>query len=127
MIKILIPLPPHTKKNSNQIFINKETGKRFITPSALYKQYEINCGWYIKCKHINLNMPLTVKCLYYMPTKRKIDLINLLEATDDILVKYGVLQDDNSQIIVSHDGSRVFYDNEKPRTEIYIDNYKNSL
>lgn len=127
MIKILIPLPPHTKKNSNQIFINKETGKRFITASALYKQYEIDCGWYINCKHINLDMPLTVKCLYYMPTRRKIDLVNLLEATDDILVKYGVLQDDNSQIIVSHDGSRVFYDKEKPRTEIYIDNYKNSL
>lgn len=94
-------------------------------PSELYRQYEIDCGWYIKCKNLNLDMPLTVKCLYYMPTKRKIDLVNLLEATDDILVKYGVIKDDNSEIIVSHDGSRVLYDKDNSRTEIYIEKYKN--
>ena len=48
------------------------------------------------------------------------DLTNLLEAADDVLVKYGVLADDNSNIIVSHDGSRVMYDPKFPRTEIII-------
>ena len=59
-----------------------------------------------------------------MPTRRRVDLVNLLEATDDVLVHYGVLEDDNSNIIVSHDGSRVFYDKENPRTEIYIETIK---
>jgi Holliday junction resolvase RusA-like endonuclease len=55
-----------------------------------------------------------------MPTRRKVDLVNLLEATHDILVKYEVLADDNSGIIYSVDGSRVMYDKENPRTEVEI-------
>lgn len=59
-----------------------------------------------------------------MPTKRRVDLTNLLEAIDDILVLNGVLSDDNSQIIVSHDGSRVYYDKQNPRTEVEIKTYE---
>lgn len=55
-----------------------------------------------------------------MPTKRKCDLTNLLEAIDDVMVKYGLLADDNFSIIESHDGSRVLYDKENPRTEVTI-------
>ena len=55
-----------------------------------------------------------------MDAKRAVDLPNLLNATDDILVHYGVIEDDNCRIIVSHDGSRVYYDKEKPRTVIEI-------
>ena len=68
--------------------------------------------------------PVEVKCLFYMPTRRKVDLTNLLEAIDDILVYAGTLADDNSSIIVSHDGSRVLYDKENPRTEVYISRYE---
>lgn len=32
--------------------------------------------------------------------------------------------DDNSQIIVSHDGSRVLYDKDNPRTEVTISPYE---
>ena len=45
---------------------------------------------------------------------------NLLEAIDDVLVKAGVLKDDHSGIIVSHDGSRVRYDKDNPRTVVFI-------
>jgi len=55
-----------------------------------------------------------------MPTRRKCDLSNMLEALDDVLVKYGLLEDDNYTIVESHDGSRVLYDKENPRTEVYI-------
>ena len=58
--------------------------------------------------------------MFYMPTKRRVDLTNLLEAIDDVLGKYGVLKDDNSEIITSHDGSRVLYDKDNPRTEVVI-------
>lgn len=61
-----------------------------------------------------------MKCVYYMPTRHKVDLCNLLAATCDILVKANVIEDDNSKIIVSHDGSRVLYDKENPRVEIEI-------
>ena len=38
----------------------------------------------------------------------------------DILVDAGILEDDNSNIVAGHDGSRVLYDKENPRTEILI-------
>lgn len=65
--------------------------------------------------------PVNIKCLFYMQTRRKCDLTNLLEAVDDILVHVGILEDDNYTIVAGHDGSRVLYDKENPRTEIYIE------
>lgn len=119
MIKFIIPLPPISKKNSQQILINKATGRPFIMPSKKYKEYEREALLFVpkgKC----VDYPVNVKCLFYMPTKRKCDLTNLLEAVDDIMVKAGLLSDDNFTVIESHDGSRVLYDKEWPRTEVYI-------
>ena len=118
--RFIIPLSPVTKKNSSNIFINRTTGKRFITPSDRYKQYEKD--FILLCPLIpTIDYPVNIKALYYMPTKRKVDLINLHEALHDCLVKKGVLYDDNSNIVVSTDGSRVFYDKLNPRTEIIIE------
>ena len=55
-----------------------------------------------------------------MPTRRRVDLVNLIEATTDILVKARVLEDDHCRIVAGHDGSRVVYDKENPRAEITI-------
>lgn len=118
-INFTVPLPPISKKNSQQILVNRSTGKPFIMPSKKYKEYESAALWYIP-KEKQINTACNVKCLFYMPTKRKCDLTNLLEAIDDILVKAGLLADDNFTIIESHDGSRVLYDKENPRTEVYI-------
>lgn len=56
-----------------------------------------------------------------MPTKRLCDLTNMLEAIDDVMVKAGLLKDDNYKIIAAHDGSRVLYDKSNPRTEVCIE------
>lgn len=117
MQKIIIPIAPRTKKNSQQIITVK--GRPMIIPSKQYKQYEKACGEYLK--HVDPFLsPCNMKCLYYMPTRRKVDLVNLLQATSDILVHYGILMDDNSTIIRSYDGSRVLYNKENPRTEIVL-------
>lgn len=115
----VIPLPPITKKNSQQIMTNRATGKPFVSPSRQFKKYENAALWYIP-KHRYIDFPVNVQCLFYMPNRRKVDLTNLLEAIDDIMVKAGLLLDDNSTIIQSHDGSRVFFDKENPRTVIRI-------
>lgn len=120
MIDFTIPLPPVTKKNSQRILHNKRTGKRYIAPSEAYKQYERAAALFVPKLQQPINCGVNVKCLFYMPTRRKCDLTNLLEAIDDILVNCGVLADDNYKIIESHDESRVYYDKENPRTVVII-------
>ena len=111
---------PRTKKNSQQILINQKTHRPFVMPSKAYKEYEALCLSQLRKKETPISSPVNVECVYYMPTLRRVDLCNLLEATCDILVRAGVLADDNSDIVVSHDGSRVLYDKNYPRTEITI-------
>lgn len=122
MIKLIIPGRPITKKNSQRILKNWKTGRRFIAPSEQFELYQENSLWQLKGQHIEIpiTIPVQVKCLYYMPTIGKVDLTNLMEATHDILVKAEILEDDNSKIIVSVDGSRVLYDKKNPRVEIEI-------
>lgn len=121
MISFTIPGRPITKKNSQQIALNRQTGKPFIRQSGRYTAYETASGYFIPVsKRKAIDYPVNVRCVYYMPDKRRVDLVNLLEATDDILVKYGVLKDDNCNIVVSQDGSQVRYDKENPRVEIEI-------
>ncbi len=124
-IKIVISLPPVSKKNSQDIVFNSKTGRPFIVQSKAYRNYEKNAGYFITgaLRNLQISAPTNVKCLFYMPTRRRVDLTNLLNAIDDVLVKYGVLEDDNCTIIVSHDGSRVLYDKESPRTEVIISFY----
>ena len=120
-MKIVINLPPITKKNSQQIFINGRTGKPFVAPSKKYKQYENDAGFFFFHSGDYLGeYPANVKCLFYMPTHRRVDLVNLLESADDLLTHYGVIPDDSAEYIAGHDGSRVLYDKDNPRTEIYI-------
>ena len=115
-----IPLPPVTKKNSQQILVNKRTGKPFIMPSKKYREYVKMAGLYIPAMDKPLDGQYNITCLFYMPTRRRVDLTNLLEAVDDVMVETGLLMDDHSGIIAGHDGSRVLYDNVNPRTYVAI-------
>lgn len=119
MISFTIPGRPVTKKNSMRIAARPDRG-RFLMQSERYIAYETAAGYFIPCKRLGIDYPVNVRCVYYMPDHRRVDLTNLLAATDDILVKYGVLKDDNSNIVYSHDGSRVRYDRQAPRAEIEI-------
>ena len=121
----MIPLNPRTKKNSQQIMINHKTGKPFVMQSSKYKEYEKNAGWFLKKLPKPINEPVNVKCVFYRETRIRCDLSNLLEAAMDILVEYGILADDNFNIITGFDGSRVYIDKENPRTEITIETVEN--
>ena len=122
MTKYIIPGRPISKKNSIQMAYNKKTGKMFPVQSEAYKRFEKEAKQSLFPKPEKpIDKPITLTCLYMMPTHGKVDLCNLLGGTCDILVKYGILADDNSSIVVSHDGSRVLYDKENPRTEIFIE------
>lgn len=120
-LRYTIPLSPVTKKNSMQIVQNRKTKRPYLLPSRQYKEYETAAALHLIPRPPRpIECELNVKCLFYMPTRRKTDLTNLLEAVDDILVNAGIIADDNYTIIASHDGSRVLYDKHRPRTEITI-------
>ena len=118
LYEAIIPIDPKTKKNHQQIMRNKKTGKPFVMPSKEYKEYIRQAHYFLR--PLQIDFPVNIKCLFYLGTRRKCDLTNLLEAVDDLMVAKGTVVDDNYTIIVGHDGSRVLYDKEHPRTEIYI-------
>ena len=120
-VEICIPLPPVTKKNSQRIGYRTMNGKQvpFIIPSAKYKQYEKDCSIFLK--PLGIKEPVNICALFYMPTRRKVDLTNLNEALHDALVANGTLADDNCAIVAGTDGSRVMYDKDNPQTEVWIE------
>ena len=110
---------PRTKKNSQRLV---HLGGRMIPlTSKAYSDYERDCLAQITGdKRKAIDCPVNVQAVYYMRTRRRVDLTNLLEATDDILTAAGVILDDHSGIVAGHDGSRVYYDKQNPRVEIDI-------
>lgn len=123
MIVLTLPGNPVTKKNSSRI-VKDANGKPHVLPSKQYNIYASKCYGYLKkCKlpeGFPIREPVNVQCVYYMKTKRRVDLCNLLEGTLDILTAAGILLDDCADIVASHDGCRVMYDKENPRVEIRI-------
>lgn len=123
-MKLTIYGNPVTKKNSQRILYKfTKFGRKtpFIAPSKAYVDYETDCLRQIKRPRSPISARVNVRCVYYMKTARRVDLANLIEATTDILVKARVLEDDNSKIVAAHDGSRVDYDKQNPRVEIWIE------
>lgn len=123
MKKIIIPVCPRGKKNSQQIVYNSATKRRTIIQSKLYLQYEKECKKYLQ-NCFTINNPINLKCIFFVPDKRRRDLVNYIEAIQDILVKYKVIEDDNYNIVQSIDGSKMYIDKENPRVEIEITEMK---
>ena len=117
-MKITIPLQPVTKKNSQRIVIIG--GRPKIIPSKKYADYQKACALFMPKLKEPINYGVNVKMLFYNGTKRRRDLVNDEESCLDVLVHYGILEDDNYTIVWSMDGSRELYSKEKPRTEIEI-------
>lgn len=119
-IKLILKGRPITKKNSQRIV---STGKYrpFLIQSKQYLEYEKSCLWQIKGQYKGdmITGQVSLKALYWMPTKAFPDLANLLGATCDILEKAKVIENDKN--IISFDGSRIMgKDKDNPRVEIVL-------
>ena len=121
VIRFTIDTIPRSKKNSQKIVMNKKTGRPFIMYSDAYKAYRKAALMLIPAEaRQHIEYAVNVKALFFMETRRRVDLNNLTEALCDVLVEAGVVGDDNSNIVAGMDGSRVLYDREHPRTEVTI-------
>lgn len=132
LAEYVIPLDPRAKKNSHRIAgsgprcpMCGKFQKQFIRNGSTATDFAFRAAQYL---HPKPARPFggTVHLIYrvYTATWHKKDDLNLYEALDDILVKEGILEDDNRKIIRSRDGSRVLYDKDDPRAEIYIYDYR---
>ena len=102
ILSFVIPLDARTKKNSPQVFsrVNKQTGRVFtkVLPSKNYLQFEKDCLPFLKgLPHIT--GPVNLQAVFYMKTRRNVDLVGLLQSIDDVLTTAGVLADDCRDII----------------------------
>lgn len=119
---------PRTKKNHQTIAgagkrcpVCKKFQKQWIRQGAAHDQFVAEALWQLKPRPKQpIEFPINVRYLFFMQTRRIVDATNLMEAMDDILIAAGIIKDDNSRIIIGHDGTRVLYDHDNPRTEIYI-------
>lgn len=116
-MKFEIPLPPITKKNHQRIL--RRGSKRFIGQSKAYTEYEKKAVQHVPHQQLTEG-PYNVQAEFFMLTRRKVDLANLLAALDDVLVEAGFLEDDDFHHIGGHDGSRVLYDKHNPRTVVTV-------
>jgi len=112
---------PITKKNHQQMVV-AGNGRKFLIQSKAYRQYEKDCLKQLMYlyKGKTIEGQLSMKALYYMPTKARPDLLNLLQATADIIEKAKVISNDKN--IYSFNGSRIMgVDKLNPRVEILLE------
>ena len=110
---IKIPLLARPKKNSQEVIYTK--GRTLVVQSKQYRTFERDCAYFLKKYAKGINYPINLKCLFYVPDRRRRDLTNFLNGIQDILVKYNVIADDNYNIVESVDGSRIIYEKRKRR------------
>lgn len=121
-IKLVIEGNPRPKKN-NMRPAKRKNGTFCLIQSQNYLDFADLARPQLAAQFAGqktIDYACNVKLIYYRSDKRRTDLVNLQNATLDLLVNANVLADDNYKIVQSCDGSRVYYDKDNPRTEIYI-------
>lgn len=132
ILSYTIELDTRTKKNHMTIAGTgpkcPKCGKKarqFVRQGSANTKYSLEAAHFLMPRPKKpLEGPVHLVYKIFTETRRKVDDLNLYASLDDILVKEGILKDDNRDIIRSRDGSRVYYDKQRPRAEIYIYNYE---
>ena len=99
--------------------------KQFVRQGAAHSKYAFESARYLNPRPREpIEGQVHIVYVLYMQTKRRVDDLNLYASLDDILVHEKILKDDCIKYIRNRDGSRVLYDKENPRAEIYIYRYR---
>lgn len=117
MIVILGQCP--SLKNNKQLFINRRTGKHFITSSKTAKDWTAQALAQLEYVEPIQDYPIRLSATFYCKDNRRRDLDNMLSTCLDALRHGGVLEDDNWQLIPEV-VIRGALDKKHPRVEITI-------
>lgn len=128
-IKFVIGGAPRVKKNTQRSVGFGKSSRRINSPAYqkweqaaapqiddVMRQYRRMTGkpWPL------IDFQHNFSARFFMDTKGQVDLSALYEGIQDLMVKKGMLLDDNSQLLLSHDGSGASVDRDHPRIVIEI-------
>lgn len=120
---LAIPGHPVTKKNHGRIVRHKNRIK--FLPSKQYASYSEIAIEYLEIAYGRpvIKDELNLSAKYYLRDRRgQPDLINLLQATQDILEAGGIVENDRQ--FKGLNGSEIVgYDKDNPRVEIFLSPY----
>jgi Holliday junction resolvase RusA-like endonuclease len=121
MLSYTVSGNPIVKKNTQKVVWRN--GRSIVVYSPQYRGWLNNAMDELalqKRPAEPIDYPVLLVCKFFMQTLRVVDLSALYEGIQDTLVKMEILKDDNFNIIIGHDGSRVLLDRNNPRTEVAI-------
>lgn len=104
---IYIPGNVPSLKNSKQLFINKKTGKQFISSSDLCKRYvkETRSNWQVfKYKFLKMiegkEKPYKIRFIFIRDKHKAFDYINAAQMPLDLMQEHGWIEDDDNRHII---------------------------
>ena len=121
MRKIIIKGQVPSLKNQKQIFINRSTGRPFITSSQASKAWVEEASWQLKGQKPILTYPVTVTMSFTFKGKHRKDLDNVCSSVMDVLVSSGILADDDFLHVDNIQASFVGLDKVNPKVDVFIE------
>lgn len=108
-------------KNQKQLFLNRRTGKMFISSSKASKEWVKDALLQLRGKTPVNTYPIAVTMVFYFKGQHRKDLDNCASSVLDVLKSSGVIVDDDWKHVcpITIDCGGV--DKSDPRVEIYLD------
>ncbi len=118
-MKIVIEGQCPSKKNSRNLFVRN--GRIVNIPSKIHAAWERQALVSLQTQYRGqFDGPVSVTCEFYNKDKRLRDIDNQQSAVLDLLVKSGLLKDDNYLNVVELHGYFKGIDKENPRVQIKV-------
>lgn len=109
-----------SKKNSKQVFVRN--GRVIVLPSKAYRIWEDDALWQIKAQRVQpVDGPVSLKMALWAKDLRSSDLENKVSSVQDMLVKAGVLPDDDWKSVPKIEAEYMGVDREMPRCEVQLE------
>jgi len=112
-----------SKKNNR---VNTKSGRSF--PSAKYREWEYVAMVQLRgYNHLRIEKVTRIQLEFAWPDNRKADLTNKAESVMDMLVKIGILKDDNWKVVPELHLKSLGVNKEDPGVEIWIEHDDKSI
>lgn len=108
-------------KNSKQLFINRRTGKNFITSSEASKAWVNAALWQLKGQEPIENYPLGITMIFYFKGNHRKDLDNACSSVLDVLREAHIIVDDDFKHVDTITAQFGDIDKQNPRVEVWLD------